>query len=180
MGVFVAAGEPYTVENTGDEELVLVSVTAPQVETPSPNGHRAVRWSERPSLPARPNREFRYLVDAETGCRDITQFVGVIPPGRAPMHSHTYDEVIYVVEGQGVLHLGGRDTPIRQGNVHPPAAPRRALPREHGVRADARSRGVPPGGRPGVARHRGAGVSTGSNRRGVSASNAQIRQEGKV
>ncbi len=120
-GVFVAAGESYTVENPGDDELVLVSVTAPQREAPSSDGRRAVRWAERPSLPASPNREFRYLVDDETGCRDITQFVGVIPPGRAPMHSHTYDEVIYVVEGQGVLHLGGGDTPIRRGTcIHLP------------------------------------------------------------
>jgi mannose-6-phosphate isomerase-like protein (cupin superfamily) len=121
MGVFVAAGEEYTVENTGNKELVLVSVSAPQEGEPSRNGRRTVRWDERPSLPASPNREFRFLVDYDLGCRDVTQFVGVIPPGRAPMHSHTYDEVIYVVEGNGVLHLGGRDTPIARGScIHLP------------------------------------------------------------
>jgi mannose-6-phosphate isomerase-like protein (cupin superfamily) len=120
-GVYVAAGEQYTVENTGDDELVLVSVTAPQEDEPSPNGRRTVHWSERSSLPASPNREFRFLVDSDLGCRDVTQFVGVIPPGRAPMHSHTYDEVIYVVEGRGVLHLGGRNTPIARGScIHLP------------------------------------------------------------
>ena len=29
---------------------------------------------------------------------------GVVPPGRAKMHNHPYDEVAYVVEGEGVLH----------------------------------------------------------------------------
>ena len=121
MGVYVAAGEEYTLENTGDEELVLVCVSAPQQGEPSRNGRRTVRWEERPSLPASPNREFRFLVDYDLGCQDVTQFVGVIPPGRAPMHSHTYDEVIYVVEGSGVLHLGGRDTPIARGScIHLP------------------------------------------------------------
>ena len=43
-------------------------------------------------------------------------FAGTIPPGRAPMHSHTYDEIVYVVEGEGVLHLGGNDTPLGPGS----------------------------------------------------------------
>jgi mannose-6-phosphate isomerase-like protein (cupin superfamily) len=60
-------------------------------------------------------------VNQDAGCLDVTQFVGVIPPGRAPMHSHTYDEVVYVVEGEGVLHLGGRDTPLAPGScIHLP------------------------------------------------------------
>jgi quercetin dioxygenase-like cupin family protein len=51
----------------------------------------------------------------------VTQFIGLIPPGRAPMHSHTYDEVIYVVEGEGILHLGGEETPIAAGScIHLP------------------------------------------------------------
>jgi mannose-6-phosphate isomerase-like protein (cupin superfamily) len=121
MGLYVAAGEEYSVENAGDEELLLVCVSAPQQGAPSENGRRTVHWNERPSLPASPNREFRFLVDYDLGCRDVTQFVGVIPPGRAPMHSHSYDEVIYVVEGNGVLHLGGRDTPIARGScIHLP------------------------------------------------------------
>jgi mannose-6-phosphate isomerase-like protein (cupin superfamily) len=37
------------------------------------------------------------------------------------MHSHTYDEVIYVVYGEGVLHLEGRETPIAPGTcIHLP------------------------------------------------------------
>ena len=35
------------------------------------------------------------------GCLDVTQFVGLIPPGRAPLHSHTYDEVVYVDRRRG-------------------------------------------------------------------------------
>ena len=37
----------------------------------------------------------------------FTQFAGLIPPGRAPAHHHTYDEVVHVVAGQGVVHLSG-------------------------------------------------------------------------
>lgn len=121
-GAFVAAGETYAIENDGDDELTIVSVTAPAEQEPSREHRRVtVRYAEQPTLPATPNREFRYLVNEDVGCPDVTQFVGVIPPGRAPFHSHTYDEVVYVLEGEGFLHLGGEKTPLRPGScIHLP------------------------------------------------------------
>jgi mannose-6-phosphate isomerase-like protein (cupin superfamily) len=118
-GAFLVPGDRYRVENPGPGELVLVSVSAPCDD--SRRSQVTVRYADRPVLPASPNREFRFLVNEDAGCLDVTQFVGVIPPGCAPMHSHTYDEVVYVVEGEGVLHLGGRDTPIGPGScIHLP------------------------------------------------------------
>jgi quercetin dioxygenase-like cupin family protein len=35
--------------------------------------------------------------------------VGEIPPGRAPEHSHPYDEMVLVLEGEGVAHVRGGD-----------------------------------------------------------------------
>jgi mannose-6-phosphate isomerase-like protein (cupin superfamily) len=120
-GAYVAAGESFIVENTGEDDLVLVVVTAPVERSTAPGDERIVRWGDRPSLPASPNREFRLLVNEDVGCRDITQFVGVIPPGRAPLHSHTYDEVVYVIEGDGLLHLDGEHTAITAGTcIHLP------------------------------------------------------------
>jgi mannose-6-phosphate isomerase-like protein (cupin superfamily) len=118
-GAFLVPGDRYEVENPGPEDLVLVSVTAPCEG--SSRSQVTVRYADRPSLPATPNREFRLLVDEDAGCLDVTQFVGLIPPGRAPMHSHTYDEVVYVIEGEGVLHLGGQDSPLGPGScIHLP------------------------------------------------------------
>jgi mannose-6-phosphate isomerase-like protein (cupin superfamily) len=118
-GAFLVPGDAYSVENPGPDELVMVSVTAPcEGEERS---QVTVRYADRETLPATPNREFRFLVNEDLGCLDVTQFVGTIPPGRAPLHSHHYDEVVYVVEGEGVLHLGGMDTPIVPGScIHLP------------------------------------------------------------
>jgi mannose-6-phosphate isomerase-like protein (cupin superfamily) len=58
------------------------------------------------------DREFRVLLSEGL---TITQFAGMIPPGRAPAHHHTYDEVVHVLAGQGLVHLGGTDTPIGPG-----------------------------------------------------------------
>jgi mannose-6-phosphate isomerase-like protein (cupin superfamily) len=111
-GAFLLAGEEHELEGDG---LVLVSVTAPVEED---GGRRAVtvRFDDRPALEAGKDREFRYLVNQDVGCREVTQFVGTIPPGRAPMHSHDYDEVVYVLEGDGVLHIDGTSTPIGPGS----------------------------------------------------------------
>jgi mannose-6-phosphate isomerase-like protein (cupin superfamily) len=121
-GAFVASGETWAVENPGPDDLVVVSVRVPGADGAEPARRKVtVRYADQPALPASPNREFRYLVNEDAGCLDVTQFVGVIPPGRAPFHSHTYDEVVYVVEGEGVLHLGGRDTPLAPGScIHLP------------------------------------------------------------
>jgi mannose-6-phosphate isomerase-like protein (cupin superfamily) len=114
MGVFIAPGESYTVE--APEELLAVSVSAPASEAGVGEPRRVtVRYEDQPVLPASPNREFRYLVNQDAGCLDITQFVGIIPPGRAPEHSHTYDEVVYILEGNGVYHIAGEDFALAPG-----------------------------------------------------------------
>src|SRR5215213_9143643 len=116
-GVFVAAGERWSVENLDSDELVVVDAAAPADHPPDEARRQVVvRFTEQESLPATPNREFRYLVNQDAGCLDVTQFVGLIPPGRPGMHSHTYDEILYVVEGEGVLHMGGDSRPIRAGS----------------------------------------------------------------
>ncbi len=148
-GAFLVPGDRYAIENPGPEELELVSVSAPC------EGERrsrvTVRYADRPVLPASPNREFRFLVNEDTGCLDVTQFVGVIPPGpRADAQPHLR---------RGRLHRRRRGRPpprrpghaARAGNVHPPSAARGALPREHRADPDAGARRLPSVRGPGVA-----------------------------
>jgi mannose-6-phosphate isomerase-like protein (cupin superfamily) len=67
------------------------------------------------------DRRFRVLLGPDRGCEAATQFVGEIPPGRAPEHSHPYDEVVLVLGGEGVAHAGGSDRALAPGtSVHLP------------------------------------------------------------
>jgi mannose-6-phosphate isomerase-like protein (cupin superfamily) len=68
------------------------------------------------------DREFRVLLSEGLS---FTQFAGLIPPGRAPEHHHTYDEVVHVLAGQGVVHLDGGQTQIGPGTsiYLPPQTP---------------------------------------------------------
>lgn len=114
-GAYVRAGERYTVENPGADELHVLSVTAPAGEDRS--GRRVtIRFAEQPELRADAKRTFRYLVNQDAGCAEVTQFVGVVEPCRAPDHSHTYDEVGYIVEGRGIAHVNGEQIPLAPGS----------------------------------------------------------------
>lgn len=71
------------------------------------------------------DRRFRVLFGPGRGCSAATQFVGEIPPGRAPAHTHPYDEVVLILGGEGVLHAGPTDHPLAPGScMHlPPGQP---------------------------------------------------------
>jgi mannose-6-phosphate isomerase-like protein (cupin superfamily) len=71
------------------------------------------------------DRRFRVLLGPGRGCEAATQFVGEIPPGRAPEHSHPYDELVLVLRGEGVAHVRGAARPLAPGTrLHlPPGRP---------------------------------------------------------
>ena len=51
-------------------------------------------------------RSFQVLHGPHNGCTRATMFVGYIPPGKAPWHYHLYDEIVWILRGEGLLHLG--------------------------------------------------------------------------
>ena len=110
-----------------------------------------VRFEEQPELPASPERTFRYLVNEDAGCFDVTQFLGLVQPSKAPMHSHPYDEVGYIVEGEGIAYIDGDETPLRTGSCFH-LAPRQAHCIENSGTAPMRILGVfHPSGSPAIA-----------------------------
>jgi mannose-6-phosphate isomerase-like protein (cupin superfamily) len=115
-GAYVRAGEKYVVDNPGPDELLIVSTTVPVEQVYRSPREVIVRFADRPELRADAKRTFRYLVNQDAGCMDATQFVGIVEPCRAPDHSHTYDEVGYIVAGEGFAHIDGESIPLRPGS----------------------------------------------------------------
>jgi mannose-6-phosphate isomerase-like protein (cupin superfamily) len=125
--VFVPPTVSYVLENTGPHDLRVVSVLSPppggraRSEPSDADGLPAeppmhiVREEDEPALPAGEDRVYKLLVDPRHGCRTMTQFVGYIDRSQAPPHVHTYEEAVYVVEGEGVAHVDGRDLPLGRG-----------------------------------------------------------------
>jgi len=71
-------------------------------------------WDRAPESTA--DRWYRVLVDDEAGSEQVTQFVGSIPPGRAPNHFHAYEEVLFILKGEGRMWAGQTNTPISIGS----------------------------------------------------------------
>lgn len=61
------------------------------------------------------DRKFRVLFGPGRRCSAATQFVGEIPPGRAPEHSHPYDELVLILDGAGIAHIGGAQHALAPG-----------------------------------------------------------------
>src|SRR5438093_4136344 len=108
---------PAYVVNTDPDALVIVSVLSPPPfdafftadvrDLPVSTLHE----DEREALPAGEDRYFKLLVESD----HVTQFVGFIDRSKAPPHTHSYEEALYVLKGQGLVHTEGSTTPIHPG-----------------------------------------------------------------
>jgi len=123
-GVYLRPGQTLRVENHGEEVVRFVSSQCPEeaFEADSPETTAApdqstpiVRLADRRALPTA-DRWYRVLVDDEIGSAQVTQFVGSIPPGRAPDHFHEYEEVLFILRGEGRMWAGETSTPISPGS----------------------------------------------------------------
>ena len=119
-GVWLPPGTSYSLAAAGPGPLRLDSVLLPPPPAPGtePDGAAGPLLADLADQPAEitGDREFRVLFAPGQGCAAATQFVGEIPPGRAPFHTHTYDEVVLILAGEGVLHIGDEDRPLSPGS----------------------------------------------------------------
>jgi quercetin dioxygenase-like cupin family protein len=61
------------------------------------------------------SRSFQVLFGPHNGSTRATLFVGYIPPGKAPWHYHLYDEIVWVLRGEGRLHVRDAIEPLAPG-----------------------------------------------------------------
>jgi quercetin dioxygenase-like cupin family protein len=113
-GAYLAPGEEYVL--TATEGLRAVSVRIPNPEGTAANRAVVRRLADEEAEAATTDREFRVVADPATGLRSATHFVGYIPRKRAPDHFHTYDEVIYVLDGNGVFRTEDAEQPVSAGS----------------------------------------------------------------
>jgi len=105
-GLYVPAGQPIAAVRG---PLACACVDTPAQADPDLEPV-VVRVSDRPARPTG-DRWYRVLIE-----KQVTQFVGGIPPGRAPDHFHPYEEVLVILAGRGVLWAGRSSAPIAQGS----------------------------------------------------------------
>ena len=132
-GIYIRPNETFVVMPRGPEPILIVSMRCPEpasepeqhfnaisglspvADSPPPARPPLVRLADRKAQPTA-DRWYRVLVDDEIGSTNATQFVGSIPPGRAPDHFHRYEEVLFILKGQGRMWAGDTNTPIAPGS----------------------------------------------------------------
>lgn len=129
-GIFLRPGQMLVVDNSTTDRIAMISSQCPEPDdvafeptsaatlTPlssQPEPVPVVRLADRPALPTA-DRWYRVLVDDQVGSAQVTQFVGSIPPGRAPDHFHNYEEVLFILRGSGRMWAGEKHTPIAEGS----------------------------------------------------------------
>jgi len=133
QGLWIPPGAAYRLHaggsdgnGDGDGELRLDTVTLPAGTLPDGKlheGNHATAAAAEPlsrdlddcEVETTGDRKFRVLFGPGRGCSVATQFVGEIPPGRAPDHSHPYDEVVLVLAGEGKVHIAGAEHALSAG-----------------------------------------------------------------
>jgi mannose-6-phosphate isomerase-like protein (cupin superfamily) len=126
-GIYIRPNEIFAIDNPGPDPVVLISSRCPEPDgapefiarststSSSPKHSPLVRLADRPTQPTA-DRWYRVLVDDQIGSTQATQFVGSIPPGRAPDHFHHYEEVLFILKGSGRMWAGETNTPIAPGS----------------------------------------------------------------
>jgi mannose-6-phosphate isomerase-like protein (cupin superfamily) len=135
-GLWIPPGSDYVVQ-AGDESDLRVDIvmlpeetdTTAQAAGPAPVPGAALATDLQDcDVETTGDRKFRVLFGPGRGCSAATQFVGEIPPGRAPDHSHPYDELVLILDGAGIAHIGGAEHALAPGTcLHLPPGLRHCL-----------------------------------------------------
>ena len=113
----VPAGSAATFQ-AGPEGLSCVSATvgaATDLHAPMGAAETAVALDHVEPGQATGARSFQVLHGPHNGSTRATMFVGYIPPGKAPWHYHLYDEIVWILSGEGRLHIGDDTEPLAPG-----------------------------------------------------------------
>lgn len=117
-GFYVPPGTRFEVETSAPMTLVSSRCPDPDeaAEAVTQGGPPTVVRLEECMRETTGDRWYRVLLDHHIGRSQVTQFVGAIPPGRAPDHYHEYEEVLCILQGRGRMWAGDTSTPIERGS----------------------------------------------------------------
>jgi quercetin dioxygenase-like cupin family protein len=115
----VLAGEEAELDAGAAGVGAVLVTAAPDADRHAPLGPREtlVRLDDSETSAASGARSFQILFGPHNGSTRATLFVGFVPPGRAPWHYHQYDEIVWIPEGPGRLHLGGEIEELAAGSA---------------------------------------------------------------
>jgi quercetin dioxygenase-like cupin family protein len=115
----VLAGEAATVTGGGAGVSFIHGRVGPTADRHAPLGPRELVARSEPAAAATATgaRSYEILFGPGNGSTRATMFLGFVPPGKAPWHFHQYDEIVWIPEGPGRVHLGERVDDLDAGSA---------------------------------------------------------------
>jgi mannose-6-phosphate isomerase-like protein (cupin superfamily) len=128
-GIYIRPRQTFAIDNQTQDSIIVISSQCPDPdramqftaasfvssELREADSSPIVRLIDQKAQPTA-DRWYRVLIDDRIGSEQVTQFVGSIPPGRAPDHFHEYEEVLFILKGEGRMWAGQTNTPISVGS----------------------------------------------------------------
>ncbi|MBM2823564.1 MAG: Cupin 2 barrel protein [Thermoleophilia bacterium] len=118
-GGLILAGEEAQLSADASELRVVRATIEPEADRHAPIGSREIVATlvRADSEKATGARSFQILFGPHNGSTRATLFAGYIPPGKAPWHYHLYDEIVWVPDGPGRLHIGDTTEELGPGST---------------------------------------------------------------
>lgn len=125
-GLSVRPGEAFRVATGGGFAQILITVCPKQRAFPivkSLGDNFDDTYPDRMVAPDAARKEemgdryYQVLVGEKAGSSQVTQFIGEIPPGKAPSHHHLYEEALYILSGEGRMWTGKKCAPVGPGSI---------------------------------------------------------------
>lgn len=126
-GVSIRSGETYRIHNPGSntirffiwngpgcDALEFADAMSVDFESAYPNRIAEIDPAQRHAMA---ERFYQILINREHGSDMMTQFIGNVPQSKAEPHRHLYEEVLIVLDGDGMVWTEKLKTAIGPGDV---------------------------------------------------------------
>lgn len=123
-GVYIRPNECFQIEG---EDIHCYASVCPHMDMPEFGGNgnsnfdatypNRVAFLDHEARHAMGDRFWQLLIHRPHGAKEITQFIGHIPPSKAMPHRHLYEEALIFLSGQGVVWAEKTKTPVGPGDV---------------------------------------------------------------
>jgi quercetin dioxygenase-like cupin family protein len=98
----------------GAEEIEFLGAMPENFNAGHPNRVAEIDPAQRQTMA---ERYYQLLINREHGSEVMTQFIGNIPQSKAEPHRHLYEEVLVVLNGDGMVWTENLKTAIGPGDV---------------------------------------------------------------
>ncbi len=126
-GVYVKAGEAFSLENFSTEDIKIYATICPEEaglreldvmpdNFDSTICNRVMNIDENNNQ-SMGDRFFQILVGKDTGSRILTEFIGDIPKSKAAKHRHLYEETLVILEGEGAIWTENLKADVVPGDI---------------------------------------------------------------